>query len=366
MVEILQKDGSWTFDGDAIRIVPGTARSVGPLRRTLGEVRVPLRALAGIAYEPGRRSGRLRLRLRDGADPLLQVTAGRLDAVSDPYRLTVEGDRSGVAEYLVERVRNTLLLSEVPCGPVDRYLLPGPALPVAAVAGDGSAAFDGERIRLEWNWKTDASKSSGGPVTLPLAEVTSVDWLPSHGLDNGHLRFRTPTATGGEVLPARHDRHTVELWGFRGDPVLALVGAAVVARLPHPSGARRPGPGPAQAQAPESAPAPAPDGVAHGPLAATGPATASGPAPSRAVIPSGARTAPARAGAPADGPPDIPRERPVKASAEGRGASPLESTARGDAEVLLRRLRELGELRRDGVLTAKEFATAKKAVLRRL
>ncbi|MCF3965192.1 SHOCT domain-containing protein, partial [Streptomyces fuscigenes] len=34
------------------------------------------------------------------------------------------------------------------------------------------------------------------------------------------------------------------------------------------------------------------------------------------------------------------------------------------ADALLRRLRELGELRRRGVLTAAEFTTAKRAVLR--
>ncbi|KIF69800.1 Tat pathway signal sequence domain protein, partial [Streptomyces sp. AcH 505] len=31
-----------------------------------------------------------------------------------------------------------------------------------------------------------------------------------------------------------------ELWGFKKDPLMALVGAAVVARLPHPRAARPP------------------------------------------------------------------------------------------------------------------------------
>jgi hypothetical protein len=37
-----------------------------------------------------------------------------------------------------------------------------------------------------------------------------------------------------------------------------------------------------------------------------------------------------------------------------------------DHDVLLRRLRELGGLHRDGVLTDEEFALAKQAVLKRL
>ncbi|WP_329457779.1 DUF4429 domain-containing protein [Streptomyces sp. NBC_01497] len=334
MAEIVQKDGSWTFDGEMLRIVPGAGKGVSPLRRLLGEVAVPLRALAGIAYERGRRSGRLRLRLREGADPLLQVAGGRLDPVSDPYRLTVDSDRSGVAEYLVERVRSTLLLEEVPASPVDRYLLPGPAVPLSVAAGDGCAGFDGERIRLEWSWKTEESKASGGPRTLRLAEVVAVQWRPSSGLDNGHLRFRTATGSGAQDVPPQHDPHTVELWGFRRDSAMALVGAAVTVRLPHPSAARpaaapaRPGAVPAHPGAAPDHPAPDRDLIAS-------------PAADRSLV----RT-PTAPGALA------PAGTPV----------PVD----GDPDVLLRRLRELGELRRQGLLTADEFATAKQAVLRRL
>nr|WSZ96104.1 DUF4429 domain-containing protein [Streptomyces sp. NBC_00857] len=311
MAEIIQKDGTWTFDGDTVRIVPGTDRGISLLRRTLGEVAVPLGALAGISFEAGRKSGRLRLRLRDGADPLLQITGGKLDDGSDPYRLTVERDRSGVAEYLVDEVRNALLLDQVESGPVDHYLLPGPALPITAGAGDATVTFDGERIRLEWNWKTEESKTSGGPRTLALADVEAVEWLPSAGLENGYLRFlvsRAPAST-----PAKHDPHAVELWGFKKDPLMALVGAAVVARMPHPY---------ATGASPKSL---APRTAATAELTTHATAAASEP----------------------------PVPTPAPMSGE-------------DHDVLLRRLRELGELRQAGILTAEEFATAKQAVLKRL
>ncbi|MEE1802460.1 DUF4429 domain-containing protein [Streptomyces sp. JV176] len=315
MAEITQKDGTWTFDGDTVRIVPGKDKGVSLLRRTLGEIAVPLEALAGISFEAGRKSGRLRLRLRDGADPLLRITGGKLDDASQPYRLTVEKDRFGVAEYLVDEVRNALLLDQVDPGPVDRYLLPGPALPITVGAGDGTVSFDGERIRLEWNWKTEESKSSGGPRTLALDDVAAVEWLASAGLENGYLRFVVTGVTSASSTPPKYDPHAVELYGFRKDPLMALVGAAVVARLPHPLAAASPVREAPGGQAPGVGPVEAPVTAAE----ATGTVTGT--------------------------------------TAGGGG---------DDHDALLRRLRELGELHQSGILTAEEFATAKKAVLGRL
>jgi hypothetical protein len=291
MAEIIQKDGTWAFDGDALRLTPGRDKSVGLLRRELGELLVPLGALAGVFVEQGRRSGRLRLRLRDGADPLTQATGGRLAEPDDPYGLTVESDWYGVAEYFADEVRNALLLDGVSPDPVAEYLLPSPPLPVSASAGDGTASFDGERVRLEWNWKTEDAKAATGPRTIPLADVTGVQWQPAAGLENGHLRFLVRGAPAS--APAKYDPNAVELWGFKKDPLMALVAAAVQARLPHPA---------AQAAAREEPPRPA---------AVPGPAG-------------------------------------------------------DDHDVLLRRLRELGGLHRDGVLTDEEFALAKQAVLKRL
>ncbi|MCM2392168.1 DUF4429 domain-containing protein [Streptomyces albipurpureus] len=232
MAEIIQKDGTWTFDGDTVRIVPGSDKGVGLLRKTLGELAVPLEAVAGVSLSTGRKSGRLRLRLRDGADPLIQITGGKLEDGSDPYQLTVGSDRTGVAEYFVDEVRNALLIEQIGTDPVDRYLLPGPSLPIAVSAGDGTAAFDGEQIKLSWSWTAEESKSSGGPSTIALRDVEEVEWAPSSGLGNGHLRFTISRSVGN--APPKYDPHAVELWGFRKDPLMALVAAAVVARMPHP------------------------------------------------------------------------------------------------------------------------------------
>ncbi|PAN00178.1 Tat pathway signal sequence domain protein [Streptomyces sp. Alain-F2R5] len=293
MAEIIQKDGTWVFDGDTLRLTPGRDKNVSLLRRELGELLVPLTALAGISFEQGKKSGRLRLRLRDGADPLLHATGGRLTEPHDPYQLTVESDRYGVAEYFVDEVRNALLLDQIPSGPVDSYLLPGPSVPLSVSAGDGVASFDGERVRLEWKWQAEDAKSAAGPRTLPLADIVAVEWQPTVGLENGHLRFTVRAAPS--KVPPKYDPNAVELWGFKRDPLMALVAAAVQARLPHPS-----------------APAAVEDA------------------------------------------------RP----AEGAPAPP--PATEDDHDALLRRLRELGELHRSGVLTDEEFTLAKQAVLKRM
>ncbi|MBM7436873.1 DUF4429 domain-containing protein [Streptomyces sp. HB132] len=292
MADIISRDGTWSFDGDTVRIVPGS--KVHPVRQDLGELAVPLAAVAGVAFEPDRKGGRLRLRLRTGACPVLRAADGRLKDAADPYQLTVEKDRTGVAEYLVDEIRNALLIEQVPDGPVDRFLLPGPSVPVSGGGGDGTASFDGETVRLTWNWKAEESKTGSGAVTLPLAEVTGVRWMPAIGLENGSLRFdRGGTAS---AAPPKFDPYSLDLWGLsKREYTAVLVAAAVLVRMPVP------------AAPPEAAP-------------------------------------------------------PEDAPALGRASAPPGD----DHDVLLRRLRELGDLYEAGILTDEEFATAKGAVLKRL
>ncbi|MFE9699624.1 DUF4429 domain-containing protein [Streptomyces sp. NPDC006270] len=291
MAEIIQRDGTWTFDGDTVRIVPGG--KAHPVRQELGEIAVPVQAVAGISFEADRKGGRLRLRLRGGACPVLRAADGRLKDAADPYALTVEKDRTGAAEYFVDEVRNALLIEQVPDGPVDRFLLPGPSLPVSGGGGDGTASFDGESVRLTWNWKAEESKTAGGPSVLPLSRIADVRWLPSIGLEYGYLRFEP--VEGAVSAPPKYDTYSLALWGIsKKEHTAVLVAAAVLMRLP------------------------------------------------------GVRAAP---------------DEPEAPAALTKAAEPVAPPA-GDHDALLRRLRELGELHRAGVLTDEEFSTAKQAVLR--
>ncbi|MFD8230656.1 DUF4429 domain-containing protein [Streptomyces sp. NPDC059696] len=291
MAEIIQRDGTWAFDGDTIRITPDLNRSVPLFRRTLGEIAVPLAAVAGIVLEPDRRRGRLRLRLREGADPLLQATGGRLPDAADPYRLAVDADRTGVAEYVTEEIRRALLLDRIPQEPARTYLLPGPPVPVSVRTSDGTVSFDGTRIRIDWAETSERVKRATGPRIIAADELVRVEWLPNTGRVDGSLRFVTGE-TVSAALPPEKDPYALCLWGSaRRDLLTALVAAAVTARLPHPS----------------------------------------------ARIPTGS---------------------------DGSAAHLVPPPAPDHHDVLLRRLRELGRLHREGVLTDEEFTRTKTAVLR--
>jgi len=308
MAEIIQRDGTWAFDGTTVRITPGLHRSVPLFRQTYGEIAVPLEAVAGIVYEPERKRGRLRMRLREGADPLLQATGGRLPDAADPYRLTVDVDRSGVAEYLAEEIRHALLLDQIPGEPTAAYLLPGPPVPVSVRSSDGIVSFDGVQVRVDWAQTSDRVKRATGPRVLDVRDVVQVEWLPNSGFEDGFLRFVT-RETVHSKLPAEKDPYALDLWGnVSRDLLTALVATAVTARLPHPSARAHPRPG-HRGERP---------GRGHG-----------------------------------QGGEDRARRRTA--------AVPPPADHH---DVLLRRLRELGELHRDGVLTDEEFARTKALVLR--
>ncbi|MCF1599682.1 DUF4429 domain-containing protein [Streptomyces muensis] len=298
MAEIIQRDGTWAFDGTTVRITPGLHRSVPLFRQTYGEIAVPLEAVAGIVFEPERKRGRLRMRLREGADPLLQATGGRLPDTADPYRLTVDVDRAGVAEYVAEEIRHALVLDQIPKEPTKAYLLPGPPVPVSVRSSDGTVSFDGGQVRIDWSDTSDRVKRATGPRIIGVGDLVQVEWLPNSGHEDGFLRFVT-RETVFSKLPPEKDPYALDLWGsVRRDLLTALVATAVTARLPHPS------------------------------------------------------TRPA-----------IDHADQTDRTDRTQLTAPVPHPA-DHHDVLLRRLRELGELHRDGVLTDEEFAMTKAVVLR--
>jgi hypothetical protein len=313
MAELIGKNGTWTFDGEVVRVVPGHDKEVSRLRSALGEIAVPLPALAGIAFEAtpegGKKAkngaGRIRLRLRTGADPLLQACGGRLADDADPYQLEVPADRGGVAEYFADEVRDALTVARIPAEPADRYLVAPPPVPISANGQDGTASFDGALVRLEWGWLADAKKRSAGNREWPLAALEAVEWRPAVGMDWGWIRFRVRGDAGIVSSNPRLDPNCLTLWGTKKESGnSAVLAAAIVGRMPHPHA------GPAISEAAETA------------------AIAAG------------------------GHPDHPDH--------------LDQPDQPDHDALLRRLRELGDLHRDGVLTDEEFATAKQAVLKQM
>jgi len=299
MAELIGKNGTWSFDGDVVRIVPGHDKEVSRLRTALGEIAVPLAALTGVAFEAtsdaGKKAkngaGRIRLRLRAGADPLLQACGGRLSDEADPYQLLVPPERGGVAEYFADEVRDSLTVAQVPADPTDRYLIASPPVPISANGQDGTGSFDGETVRLEWGWMADGKKRSAGNRTWPLTALEAVEWRPAVGMDWGWIRFRIRGDAGIVNTNPRLDPNCLTLWGTKKENGnSAVLAAAIVGRMAHPNAA------------------------------------------------------------------------PEVESAAGGGAG----ASGADHDTLLRRLRELGDLHRDGVLTDEEFAAAKQAVLKQM
>ncbi|TQN31708.1 putative oligomerization/nucleic acid binding protein [Haloactinospora alba] len=292
MTELMTRDGTWTFDGENVGITPASGRGVHKLRRYLGEVTVPLAAIAAITHEPAPKGGQVRLQLRPGTDPLTHATQGQLPEAATPYRLGVDSDRTGVAEYFVDEVRTALQLH-----PTDHtaegFILAGPNVPVTASASDGRATFDGETIRIEWNWFSQGKKD---PRRIALNEVEGVDWVPNSGFDDGYLRFRLTVNPG--TLPPEHDPNRLTItWGTQREvATTALLTAAVTAHL-----------------------------ARH-------------------------QTSP----------------RAIQPPAGNDNAQEATHAPHNDPDATLRRLRELGELYANGVLTEEEFSTAKQALLRRM
>ncbi|WP_336206103.1 DUF4429 domain-containing protein [Nonomuraea sp. LPB2021202275-12-8] len=243
MAEMAVPDGVWTFNGETLRIVPGSGREVHELRKALGELVIPLEAVAGATFEPARKGGHLRLRLRKGADPLTDAVAGSLAAPADPYRLAIPKGRTGAAEYFADEIRDALTVWQTPSGPCEEFVLPGPAVPITGTAGDGTATFDGERVRLEWTGFAASVKEEAGPQELALADLVGVEWKPQTGMSYGCLRFRVKDE--GPAKPPQKDLHCV-CWGVqRFGGTTALVAAAVLARVPR---------GPAELPPPPSTP----------------------------------------------------------------------------------------------------------------
>ncbi|UPZ29436.1 DUF4429 domain-containing protein [Streptomyces sp. LRE541] len=351
MAEIIQRDGTWAFDGSTVRITPGLHRSVPLFRQTYGEIAVPLEAVAGVVYEPERKRGRLRLRLREGADPLLQATGGRLPDAADPYRLSVDIDRSGVAEYVAEEIRHALLIEQIPKEPAGAYLLPGPPVPVSVRSSDGTVSFDGARVRIDWSDTSDRVKRATGPRIIALPDLVQVEWLPNSGYEDGFLRFVTTDSVFSK-LPPEKDPFALDLWGSaRRDLLTALVATAVMARLPHPSARTAGGHGRGELVRGESVRGE----LVPGELVRGDPVRLQAAAED-SVPPGAPRTSRASQA------PQVPQlpHQPHQPQSLQSPQSPPEDLH----DVLLRRLRELGELHRDGVLTDEEFATTKAAVLR--
>ncbi|MBL1100068.1 DUF4429 domain-containing protein [Streptomyces coffeae] len=166
----------WEFDTDSVLIRFERGIRTPKLLQTLGERRVPFEALSAVELAPGKR-GTVVLRAvpRPGADPLMDVADGQLKEAYDPYRLVLPAERETLAEYYAEEIRAALAPDADT--PAETHLVTAPAPPMSFKAYDGKASFDGKEVAFRWFWTgASSAKWKVGDQRFRVDELSGVEW----------------------------------------------------------------------------------------------------------------------------------------------------------------------------------------------
>lgn len=178
---------AWEFESDSVLIRYERGIRTPKLFQSLGERRIPLRALSGVTLTPGKRGTVvLRAEPRPGADPLMEAAAGQLKEGCDPYRLVLPAERETLAEYYADELRAALPAQD---GPAERFLVPAPEVPLSFKAYDGKASFDGKTVFFRWFWTgASSAKWKAGDQSFAVSQLSGVEWR-SPEVFEGHLRL---------------------------------------------------------------------------------------------------------------------------------------------------------------------------------
>ncbi|WP_026127816.1 DUF4429 domain-containing protein [Nocardiopsis lucentensis] len=253
MEELRGHHGTWRFDGQTVRLRFDSGRRVPTLFKHLGECAVPLAAVREIEFDRGdrKRGWRLRLRLVDGADPYANLGVPGRGGTS-PLLLTGPHDRELVAEYVADELTSTVRLArETADGvPDPRQVARGlvARLPFQARTAEGSATFDGTRVRIQWDGlMAGSAKEKEKAREFRLTEIAEARWLPPVDLTEGLLRIELRGVTVSEATDIEHDFFTLASHGTKGGDETLLMAATINAHLtpsPVPEAAALPGAGP--------------------------------------------------------------------------------------------------------------------------
>lgn len=205
----------WEFDADSDSMLIRFVRGIRTPRlwHALGERRIPLEALSGVAVgtaTPGvgrRETVVLRATPRPGADPLMEAAAGQLKEACDPYRLVLPADRAEQAAAFAEALRERLGPDDG-AAPAERFLVAVPQPPLQLKAYDARVGFDGSAVTFHWS-RTGASSAKwrAGDQRFALGALTGVDWVSPDRPGGGHLRL-VPRDAAEAVTAPDHDLAT--------------------------------------------------------------------------------------------------------------------------------------------------------------
>ncbi len=166
----------WEFDTDSVLIRFERGIRTPKLLQALGERRVPFEALSAVELAPGKR-GTVVLRAvpRPGADPLMDVADGQLKEAYDPYRLVLPAERETLAEYYADEIRGALAPDAA--APAETHLVNAPVPPMSFKAYDGKASFDGKEVSFRWFWTgASSAKWKAGDQRFRIDDLSGVEW----------------------------------------------------------------------------------------------------------------------------------------------------------------------------------------------
>ncbi|GAB3489087.1 DUF4429 domain-containing protein [Nocardiopsis coralliicola] len=307
MEQLSGKQATWTFDEEKVRIEYAKGWLSSPLNKALGRTEVPLAGVAGVDFHrpPGKKKGwELRLRIQ-GTDPF--VEAGAALAGHDPFLLTGDAKSELLAEYHADQIRFLAEQARTAGPPPEGFPadLAAP-LPLHIQVHEGTAAFNGERLVFTWSSEAPSEKRSAQRREFPLSDIGTLEWTPSDGWDYGVLRVVPQDgapANKKKPVPPKRDLSCLRFDEGAEQAQALLMAATVTAHL-------------------------------------AGGTAASAAAPRPAL----AGAAPA-------------------ALAEGAAPEPDRDP---ESEAVIARIRKLGALHAEGVLTDEEFRTKKAELLDRL
>lgn len=194
MDELRGKAATWRVDEDKVVIQYNSRWRTHALLKVLARCEVPVPAIAAVEFtSAGKKGWRLRLRLRERADPYAAVGA-LLPEKGQPFLVSGGPDTELVAEYHADHLRRAVDAAQQGDGlrPAEEFSLGlVPPVPLHIQTSEGKAVFDGETIRLEWSAGT-SRKRTKRRVAYALKDIRRVDWVPKAGPGGeGHLRVVT-------------------------------------------------------------------------------------------------------------------------------------------------------------------------------
>ncbi|MFV2197647.1 DUF4429 domain-containing protein [Nocardiopsis sp. LOL_012] len=229
--ELSGDQGTWWADGERVRARFGSGRRVPHLCRVLGGFSLPLEAVREVEFDRGdrKRGWRLRLRLVEGTDPYAEAAAGASDTT--PLVLTGPGNGELLAEYFSDRLRSWAELARgggrEPDPRTVRLGLVG-RTPLKARTAEGTAEFDGTRVRIRWDGLlAGGAKQREKSREYPLSEIGRLTWTPPVDVTEGHLRVLLRGVTIPDAAALDHDLFTLASHGAKGAEETLLMAATV-------------------------------------------------------------------------------------------------------------------------------------------